>query len=151
MSRWEGVDEAIAALDQLSKRIDNATSSGVRDGSLIVQRQARLNATVDPRVRTGRLRNSITTDGPTPTGPHSFEARTYPTVIYSRIIELGGEIHVQRAQWLTFQWAPGQWARKKSVTIHPHPYLAPALAESQADFLEAMKGRWSGAITAIGG
>lgn len=146
MSRWSGVGDAVAALDALGVRIDGATAKGVQDGSLIVQRQARLNATVDPQVRTGALRRSITTDGPTPTGPHSFKARTYPTIVYGRIIELGGVITVKRAEWLTFQWAPGQWARKKSVTIHPHPYLAPALAESQAAFLAAIKSRWADAI-----
>jgi hypothetical protein len=145
VAHWEGVSDAIRALDQLSARIDAATEKGVSDGTLLVQKQARLNATVDPQVRTGALRNSITTDGPVATGPHSFEGRTYPTVVYSRIIELGGEIHIKRAPWLVFEFE-GHLIRKKSVTIRPHPYLSPALTESQAPFLEAMKARWGEAL-----
>lgn len=145
MAHWEGISDALAALSELSVKIDSATESGVRDGSLIVQRAAKMNATVDPKVRTGKLRDSITTDGPTPTGPHSYEARTYPTVIYSRILELGGEIHIVRAPWLVFEY-DGHLVRKKSVTIPPHPYLSPALAESQDPFLDAMKARWGEAL-----
>lgn len=145
MAHWEGVGDAIQALQRLSSRIDSATEQGVKAGTLMVQRQAKLNATVDPKVITGRLRDSITTDGPVQTGDHSWQGRTYPTVVYSRIIELGGTIHIVRAPWLVFEY-DGHLVRKKSVTIHPHPYLSPALAESSAPFLEAMKARWAEAL-----
>ncbi len=85
-----GVPEFVAALEAMAGRVDRATGMAARDAALVIQRQARTNASgrPGPRVRTGTLRRSIRVDGPRRVGT-GWEARVGPTVIYSRRVELG--------------------------------------------------------------
>jgi len=107
-----GVPEFVAALEAMDARVDAATGTAVRDGALIIQRQAQTNASgrPGPRVITGTLRRSIRVDGPHRIGT-AWEARVGPTVVYGRRVELGFD---------------GTDSLGRTYHQPPYPYFAPA-------------------------
>lgn len=124
----------IAALDELIVRARKAAPQIALGGALLGQKWARAYATIGHpshlQVRTGELRASIRAHAPFEHGVDVWESRTYPTVIYARIQELGGNVYPKRARYLhwigqpQFGDAPGPQYRKH-VYIPRRPYLAP--------------------------
>lgn len=117
----EATQGALAAMrDQFSMAARDALSASLHE----IERQAKLNATVNPKVRTGRLRSSIIVKGPMGGGSH-WSGEVGPTVIYGRIQELGGTIFPKRAKFL--HWVDGSGDHfARHVTLPARPYLKPA-------------------------
>lgn len=126
----EGVDGFEAGLDALRQRMHSATRSATSDGLKLLKRRAHGKLSVyyhppgtptpsspgQPPARiTGRLRDSLTSTGPTATGS-GFTGQLGPTRVYSRIQELGG-----------------QAGRGHSITIPPRPFLAPTVRDARED------------------
>lgn len=88
------------------------------------------------RVRTGRLRGSITSavdiKGDTVLG------RIGTNVIYARIHELGGIIMPKTAKALRFQVAPGEWRTAQKVVMPARPFLRPAIMDRLEDMSRAV-------------
>ena len=124
----------VAALDELIVRARRAAPQIALGGALLGQRFARFYATMGHpyhlQVRTGELRASIRAHTPFESGVDVWESRTYPTVIYARLQELGGNVYPKRVKYLhwigqpEFGDAPGPQYRKH-VYIPRRPYLAP--------------------------
>lgn len=123
-----------AALDELIRRARDAAPKIALGGALLGQKFARHYATMGHphhlQVRTGHLRRSIRAHVPFESQPDVWESRTYPTVVYARLQELGGWVFPKRFRFL--HWigqpqygdAPGpQWRR--AVYIPARPYLRP--------------------------
>jgi hypothetical protein len=137
--RWDGIDEAIAALQAWAEREQLATAKATGDAGDDVQRLARGNFVGAhapgfphtggdrPNTATGRLQASIV---PTPVaadGDGRYTVLVGPTTIYGRIIELGGTIHPREAEYLSW-FSPWLHRRMylKEVTLGGWPYLSPA-------------------------
>lgn len=130
---------AQAALDDMIRRVRNAAPGIALGGALLAQRFARKYATAGHphhlQVRTGNLRRSIRAHAPFEKKPDVWESRTYPTVVYARLQELGGWVFPKRARFL--HWigqpqygdAPGPQYRR-AVYIPRRPYLAPGRREA---------------------
>lgn len=118
----------------LIERARKAAPQIALGGALLGQKWARFYATAGHpyhlQVRTGLLRRSIRAHVPFEKEPFVWESRTYPTVIYARIQELGGNVYPKRAKYLhwigqpEFGDTPGPQFRKH-VYIPRRPYLAP--------------------------
>lgn len=65
-----------------------------------------------PAIITGTLRRSVTGTAPRQTGSYRWETTAGPTVVYSRIQELGGRT-----------------GRNHATTLPPRPYVSPAMRE----------------------
>lgn len=157
---WDGVSALRDEIREREDRVDLATREGVMAGARIIQDQARVNTRFVFVEWTGRLADSIVTDGPESIGEGSYRSRTYPSggpdpgTPYGRIQELGGEIVAHNPTGLL--WFEG--FRKDgsfglistpSVTLKPHPYLEPALETSQPALRDEMADVWGQAIGAI--
>ena len=116
---WHGVPEFGAALEAMTRRVDNGTKQAVRDWESLAERQIKTNATGPARWRNGQnfprdggpgnvsgnLRRGIKTEGPVRRGT-AWVGWVGPTAIYSRAVELGNP----------------RWKRKKG-----YPFVEPAL------------------------
>ena len=143
-----GEAEAAAAIDDLIRRLDEATAKGVMEGTLAVEATAKALAPVGESHggdHEGDLRRSIDTQGPIPLGLARWMARTGPTTRYGRIRELGGHIYAQRAPMLRWHDEHG-WHSAKHVYQGPHPYLKPAVSVVRRRFRSIMGRRWAAAI-----
>jgi hypothetical protein len=127
-----GVHEVIAALERLAVEAAAASVRIVQRGQVVVEAEAKRQFTGEhkkgtpttsspgspPDVVTGTLRRSIRSDQPSPVGAFGASGRVYPTAIYARIMELGGET-----------WNGG--------FLPPRPYMQPAYLQA-FDQLEAI-------------
>ena len=104
--------EAIRAIDDLIERLESATEAATREGIGVFEGAAKSNAPI----KTGTLRRSIFVTGPIRTAMYRWTARVGPTVVYSRIRELGGVI---RAKHLTADGRPG-FLRWVDAAGRPH-------------------------------
>lgn len=68
-----------------------------------------------PAIITGTLRRSVTGTPPRQTGTYRWETTAGPTVVYSRIQELGGRT-----------------GRNHATYLPPRPYVSPAMRELRA-------------------
>lgn len=112
--RWDA-DRFNAQLRAMAARADDATRQAVADGAALIERKMKENSSgrPGPNVQTGAHRRGIVTEGPVKTG-NRWEARTGPTMVYSRRLELGGG-----------NWRPGtkfpyaepavEWARRGPI------------------------------------
>ena len=145
------VSATVAALEDISVRLDSHTAYGLGASLVLVQAAARTNVTK----RTGELAASITVNGPFPSGPTQWSGTVAPTVIYGRIHELGGWIVPHGHKYLAFQWpGHGDFPILKDGRVlvhevyqHPKPYLKPAVDEVKGAIGKEMKLEWHGAIT----
>jgi hypothetical protein len=136
--RVRGVREASDAFAAMSTRIEMAMFKTVRESTAVLERAAKENfrsrkggrndpaEPPRPTLRTGNLRNSIKSDGPTRVGFASFSGRVGPTLIYGRRVELG------------FNGMVAGYTTRKGAVVGPKeqhsrkfPYLAPALEENR--------------------
>lgn len=142
------VSAAIAGLDALTIRIDDATRQIVADAAHIVQANVMREAPVGKPGNTtnapGDLRRSIDVEG-----PHGaaglYEARVGPTMIYSRQRELGGHIYPKTAAALVFR-KNGAIYRVSHVYQDPNPYTARGEMASHAEIEAVVRARLSAAI-----
>lgn len=117
-------EDAIAKIQVIAVRAAGAGRSGTSQVLHAIERQAKMNATINPKVRTGRLRSSIVVKGPQG-GGGKWSGEVGPTVIYGRIQELGGTIFPKRAKFLHWVDASGDHFARH-VTLPARPYLKPA-------------------------
>jgi len=153
---WKGISDVTRTLHDMGDRVDDASYEGAKRAAEIIQEQARVN-TRQFLEWTGRLADSIVTDDPVRVGPYSYRSRTYPAggespgTPYGRIQELGGVIVAHNPSgflwWEGFR-ADGSFGliAKRSVTLKPRPYLAPALLESRSAIAAEMASVWGQAI-----
>lgn len=125
-AKWSGGKELKAALDRLDPKIDKAVERAIAIASLEVEaaikaqfRQSHPAGTETPSspgsppaVVTGTLRRSITTRPPVRLGFGSYRAEVGPTVVYSRVQELGGST-----------------GRGGATTLPARPFMKPAYDE----------------------
>lgn len=138
---------------------DQATEAGVDDAGKILEAQTKANIATRFKPGTGRLSDSVEREQPFAIGAHAWRTRVYPTVIYSRIQELGGVIIERRAgskmvaaglarnagQFVRRDFAyPGSYLTL--VKLPPRPYLSPALATSAQPMRDAVADRWAAAL-----
>jgi phage gpG-like protein len=76
-----------------------------------------------PFLRSGDLRRSVQTDGPTVVSGTQWEASVGPTMVYGRIQELGG-------------------TAGNGAELPARPYVAPALDATMPAMREIMKSAW---------
>lgn len=138
---------AIAGLDALSARLDEATKDCVAAVAHLYQAKAMANAPVgrlgNSTNPSGDLRRSIHVEGPTG-GDGTYAARVGPTVTtvrpgpggsvlnYGRQREFGGVITPRVSPLLRFK-IDGNWFSKASVSQHGSFYLTRARAEANPD------------------
>lgn len=136
----EGIDEFKAALQALARSSEAATEDGlivaVEETRTVIQRNLSLRtwppaspAGTPPAFRTGALHDAVLVSGARDEGDGVYEARTWPSLVYARIQELGG-------------WAG---AGHRSY-LPPRPYVEPALAEMADRVREILAGHWSEAL-----
>lgn len=144
-----------AALDALLARVKKAAPEIALGGALLAQKFARQYATEGHpyrlQVRTGNLRRSIRAHAPVEVRPNVWESKTYPTVVYARLQELGGNVYPKRGRYLhwigdpMFGDAPGPQYRLH-VYIPRRPYLAPGRRDAIAPYKELADRRMAEAI-----
>ena len=149
----EGVPDAILALNKLKAKVNLATREATTraGGVLRTTAVAEFNHGDAPHTRTGRLQDSITAWGVVQVGPARYMVQVNPTVIYSRIQELGGTITPKEHEFLSWIGvrADGTVGRiyKRSVTLRPRPYLRPATESMYTKqppiFSDAWRSAWS--------
>lgn len=151
--RWTGISDAVDALKRKAVSVEHATAEGVRRGITIVQEAAQANTLTVFRQWTGALSESIIVDGPMQIGASSYRARTYPTIVYGRIQELGGTILPHNPSgrlWWEGIRSDGSFGliSAKEITLPPRPYLTPALETSIPAMRDAISGAWEQALGA---
>jgi len=138
--RFTGVSEAIGALRAWAEREKSATERAVQEAAEVVTDTAKGLA---PHV-TGALAESITI-----TAEGEYTRLTGPTVVYGRIIELGGTITPRDRRYLSWlsDWMTGTGDRvfAKRVHIRPEPYLRPAVEADEGRILDTFREAWEAA------
>ena len=133
------------ALLAMTVDADVASQNIVRDGGHLIARYAKLNFRGDtsappepplPTQRTGNTRNSIDVHEVTRVGPGRWMSKTYPTTIYARRLELGGQSRQQ-----VFGQGP-----LITIVTRPFPYLAPALKEARPELKQIYTLEWEAAL-----
>lgn len=120
-----------AALDHLLRSPQGAVGRDLLRRAVRVESQAKVNASgrPGPRVRSGRLRASITHQIiATPMG--GLVARIGSNVEYAGFVEYGTRAHTikpRRKRALYWKGAPHPVARVRHPGNRPYPYLRPAL------------------------
>ena len=119
-------DEFMKALEARVGKYETAAVYGLSQVAFAVEREAKhnidgkhskgephvTNSTGGPNNVTGALRRSIHTEIPTRKGFGTYSAKVFPTMVYSRRVELGGT-HERNGH---------------VISTRPFPYLTPALA-----------------------
>lgn len=151
--KWNGVSALRERLALMREKIDKATADGVKKGVEIVQVAAQANTLSVFREWTGRLSDSIVTDGPTNIGAGAYQARAFPSgpeapgTPYGRIQELGGTIFPHNPSGrLWWEGPDGRPRSATSVTLPPRPYLRPALETSVPAMRNAISDAWRQAL-----
>jgi len=134
-------------LQGVANGVTPAMVRGVAKGSFRVEAttKGKLSGEV-LKVRTGRLRNSVTATAPVVMGD-VVEGRVGTNVIYARIHELGGEIVPKNGPYLVFQ-VSGRWVRTKHVTMPKRPFLQPSLDQNRAQIVGDIQGELAALVTA---
>jgi len=132
-----GVTECIAGMAKMAARQNAATGTGLGKAAHLLERNIKADLSVTthalgeptgsapgdaPALVSGDLRRSVQVDGPTSAGGSTWEASVGPTVVYSRIQELGGDTG--------------------HATLPARPYVGPALERSKPEMQEIMKAAW---------
>jgi phage gpG-like protein len=131
-----GVKELIEALSKTAEAAELAALVIVKRGQVVVEGEAKKqfeyshprgtktpsSPGTPPAVITGTLRRSIKSDTPVPIGIGGAEGKVYPTAIYARIQELGGQGH--------------------RGNIPARPYMAPALEASRPQLQVIAVAEW---------
>lgn len=121
---YTGAKELIARLEKMAAASDAAGKRVVVRSQVVFEAQVKKSFTTahkrgtpttskagaPPSVITGALRRSIIADTPIQTGTGAWSGRVFPTTVYARIQELGGD--AGRDDW---------------SYLPPRPYMAPAL------------------------
>lgn len=96
----KGVKEVETALDDMAARMDKAMAQVAIKAAQTIEKNAkkefRGESSAPPRPprptrRTGNLRDSIHSEGPTSEGNSTYSAKVGPTLLYGRRVELGYE------------------------------------------------------------
>lgn len=127
--------DTIAALDAMLVRVRAAGPKIALAGAVLGQKYARRHASMGRpglQVRTGRLRASIRAHPPMETRPGVWESRTFPTVIYARVQELGADIYAKprivfwRDRWGNLHVSHGMmhWIGDPAFGDRPGPQYA---------------------------
>ena len=128
---------------------DIASRNIVRDGGHLIARYAKLNFRGDtsalpepprPTLRSGNTRNSIDTHEVRRVGAGRWMSRTYPTTVYARRLELGGQSRQQ-----VFGQGP-----VITIATRPFPYLAPAVKEARPELKQIYTLEWEAAMRSGG-
>jgi hypothetical protein len=97
----------------LAERVRFAAPAAVDAGLHELERAAKQAAAV----RSGAMRRGVQVSPARPTGAGTFRGAVGPTVIYSRIQDLGGTIYPKRGPYLVFRTADGALIHARKVTI----------------------------------
>ena len=162
--KFEGVADTIAAIESLKARIEIATREATVAAGNTLQRKAVANFEGShapgewhvggsrPNTVSGDLQRSITVWPVVHEGLARYSIQINPTMIYSRLIELGGTVTPKTARYLSWigRRSDASWGRiyKKRVTIAPHPYLEPATRDTATVMPQLFATYWGGAIEA---
>lgn len=114
-----------SVLRAMGQRADSATRQAVVEGAALIERQAKINSSgrPGPNVKSGAHRRGIVTTGPVPVGTSAWESRIYPTMVYSRALELGNP-----------RWRSGT----------TYPYMGPAMDWARAGVIaEVFSRNWA--------
>lgn len=146
MAVWSGINEAVAALSQLSARVDAANRASTVEVAAEVERAAKSNfegqhppgtpripnASMKPNVVTGTLRRSIRSTGVQRLAG-GYTSTVGPTVIYGRRVELGFK---------------GADSLGRHYNQPAYPYFGPGVKEVRLRVHEISTRNWSAAIGA---
>lgn len=125
-----------ALIKRMPDLVTPALYKGMKESMLVAEREAKLN--LSGRIlnrRTGRLRNSITSD--VRIAGDKVIGRIGSNVVYARIHELGGEIVPRRAKALKFQIGD-KWVTTQKVVMPARPYLRPAIEKNISEIGEIL-------------
>lgn len=138
-----GIGKLVAALAATAGKAELVAVTIVKRGQVVVEDEAKRQFTgahppgtpttsrpgAPPDVVTGTLRRSIKSDTPQRSGLGGAIGRVYPTAIYARIQELGG-----------------QTGRGGHTTLPARPYMQPALEKAKPALQRIAVEEWSGAL-----
>jgi hypothetical protein len=133
------------AIHRMRDRLDKAVKQATSDALYMVERKAIANTYIVFRHPTGRLAGSFRIE-PVRRSDGGWTGRVGPTVIYSRIQELGGEIFPKRAKFLHWVDETGSHFARH-VTIRKHPYLKPAAEEVKGTLSDLYRARLTAALS----
>lgn len=137
---WEGAKEFQRAMDETIAKQAAAAREALALSAHEVEKQVKQQLTTTshakgeptpsapgepPSLVSGKLRQSVTVDGPKTVGPNSWEAKVGPTMIYGRIQELGGDT-----------------GRGGATHLPPRPYVMPGLQAAKDFMVEAFRKAW---------
>ena len=129
----EGMDELVSNLHKVNADIRGAVAlKAVNAGAIQIQNRARINAPV----RTGALRNSVSTISKQ-TGNGAEAEIGFRGLAYARIQEFGGTIYAKNKPYLVYR-VNGQWRKSKSVTIKGKHYFERSINHASGDARDAM-------------
>lgn len=117
-------------IEKLAEELPSALFKAMKKAMLYTEGAAKrgMGKSGRPKVRTGTLRRNITSgvemEGDSVTGWIGVIS-----LIYSKILEIGGIIKPVTEEWLRFK-IENQWVTVKEVVIPPYPYLEPAMDDS---------------------
>jgi hypothetical protein len=132
-----GVTECIAGMAKMAQRQNAATYQGLSKSAHLLEREIKADLSTGshapgeptssppgepPDLVSGDLRRSIQVDGPNSVSGTQWEASVGPTVVYSRIQELGGDTG--------------------HATLPARPYVGPALERMKPVMAGVMKDAW---------
>lgn len=136
---WQGAKEFQRAMDTVIAKQAAASRDALTLSAHEIEKQAKQQLSLGshakgeptssspgepPSLVTGKLRQSISVNGPKPVGANSWEAKVGPTIVYGRIQELGGDT-----------WNGG--------VLPPRPYMKPALQAAKQFMQDAFRKAWS--------
>lgn len=148
-----GAQEAIAALDALVRRVDDAAreiaEAAAQQVQVLAQAKAPQGTAGNSTNAPGDLSRSILVDGPAPVTAHAWLAKVGPTTVYGRQRELGGDIYPKVARALRFVKF-GETVVSAHVYQHPEPYLKPAWREAEPGIVTMAAERVARAVAGRG-
>lgn len=135
-----GAEDAARALRARIERAGSATKTAIEEGATTVQDQIQANLIrrfyppasppgQPPASRTGLLFDRVLKRVDGEVGPGLYQARVYPSVVYARIQELGGDA-----------------GRGRRSHLPPRPYVRPAVEAVRDRVLETFISEWARAI-----
>ena len=129
----EGTEELLKNLSRISSDIRGTVArEAVNAGGIQIENKARINAPV----KTGALRNSVTTIARNTASGAEAEIG-FRGLAYARIQEFGGTISAKNHKYLTFKGKYG-WRSVKSVRIRGKRYLERAIESEKGRAVDAM-------------
>lgn len=159
--QFDGRAEAIDAIERIKLLLLAVTPDATKAAGDFLQKTARSNFVGShppgfphmafggdrPNTATGNLQQSITVLPVVAEGPARYSVTVGPTIVYARIIELGGTITPKESEYLSWfsPWL-GRRIYRKSVHLDGWPYFRPAYETTVGAMNSIFEEYWGAAL-----